>query len=73
MHRDCSRDGKCRPGGYVVSQRRWDKHKWAFHRASLFCIRTRGDGVLIVNFDEAATSDTTYGGGHVAPVLWGQM
>jgi Phosphoesterase family len=30
-----------------------------------------GDGVLIVNFDEAATSDTTYGGGHVAPVLWG--
>ena len=30
-----------------------------------------GDGVLIVDFDEAATSDTTYGGGHVSPVLWG--
>ncbi|MGA7524806.1 MAG: alkaline phosphatase family protein [Acidobacteriaceae bacterium] len=30
-----------------------------------------GDGVLIIDFDEAATSDTTYGGGHVAPVLWG--
>ncbi|MHB1935374.1 MAG: alkaline phosphatase family protein [Acidobacteriaceae bacterium] len=30
-----------------------------------------GDGVLIVDFDEAATSDTTYGGGHVACVLWG--
>ncbi|HEX3661629.1 MAG TPA: alkaline phosphatase family protein [Acidobacteriaceae bacterium] len=30
-----------------------------------------GDGVLIVDFDEAATSDTTHGGGHVAPVLWG--
>lgn len=30
-----------------------------------------GDGLLIVDFDEAATSDTAYGGGHVAPVLWG--
>jgi phosphatidylinositol-3-phosphatase len=30
-----------------------------------------GDGVLIVDFDEAATSDTTHGGGHVAAILWG--
>jgi acid phosphatase len=30
-----------------------------------------GDGVLVVDFDEAATSDTTHGGGHVAAVLWG--
>jgi acid phosphatase len=30
-----------------------------------------GDGILIVDFDEAADSDTTNGGGHVAPVLWG--
>jgi phosphatidylinositol-3-phosphatase len=30
-----------------------------------------GDGILIVDFDEAATSDTTHGGGHDAPVLWG--
>ncbi|MHB8304324.1 MAG: alkaline phosphatase family protein [Acidobacteriaceae bacterium] len=30
-----------------------------------------GDGILIVDFDEAATSDTRYGGGHVSPVLWG--
>jgi phosphatidylinositol-3-phosphatase len=30
-----------------------------------------GDGILIVEFDEAATSDTAYGGGQVAPVLWG--
>jgi len=30
-----------------------------------------GDGILIVDFDEAMTSDTTYGGGHVSPVLWG--
>ena len=30
-----------------------------------------GDGILIVDFDEAADSDTTYGGGHVAAVFWG--
>jgi phospholipase C len=30
-----------------------------------------GDGLLIVGFDEAATSDTAYGGGHVAPVFLG--
>jgi acid phosphatase len=30
-----------------------------------------GNGVLIVDFDEAADSDTTHGGGHVAAVFWG--
>jgi acid phosphatase len=30
-----------------------------------------GDGVFIVDFDEAEDSDTTYGGGHISPVLWG--
>jgi len=30
-----------------------------------------GDGILIVDFDEAADSDTTYVGGHVAAVFWG--
>ena len=30
-----------------------------------------GDGLLIVAFDEASTSDTAHGGGHVALVLWG--
>jgi acid phosphatase len=30
-----------------------------------------GDGLLVVDFDEAADSDITDGGGHVAPVLWG--
>jgi phosphatidylinositol-3-phosphatase len=30
-----------------------------------------GDGILMVDFDEAADSDTTHGGGHVACVLWG--
>jgi acid phosphatase len=35
--------------------------------------KTGGDGILIVNFDEAATTDTTNGGGHVAPVFWGPL
>lgn len=30
-----------------------------------------GDGILIVDFDEADTSDTSHGGGHVSPVFWG--
>lgn len=30
-----------------------------------------GDGLLIVDFDEAENSDSTYGGGHVSPVFWG--
>jgi acid phosphatase len=32
-----------------------------------------GDGALIVDFDEAATSDATHGGGHVASVFWGPL
>jgi acid phosphatase len=32
-----------------------------------------GGGLLIVDFDEAATSDTTHGGGHVPAVFWGPM
>ncbi|MHB1935375.1 MAG: alkaline phosphatase family protein [Acidobacteriaceae bacterium] len=32
-----------------------------------------GNGVLIVDFDEAADSDATHGGGHVACVLWGPI
>jgi acid phosphatase len=30
-----------------------------------------GDGILIVDFDEGADSDTAHGGGKVAPVFWG--
>jgi hypothetical protein len=30
-----------------------------------------GDGLLVVEFDEAADTDATNGGGHVSPVLWG--
>ena len=32
-----------------------------------------GDGFLVVNFDEAADSDTSHGGGHVAAVMWGPI
>jgi phosphatidylinositol-3-phosphatase len=32
-----------------------------------------GDGLLIVNFDEAADSDTRHGGGQIAPVFWGPL
>ncbi|HEV2135460.1 MAG TPA: alkaline phosphatase family protein [Terracidiphilus sp.] len=30
-----------------------------------------GDGILIVDFDEAATTDTSHGGGHVVALFWG--
>jgi len=39
--------------------------------SNYFAFEPGGDGLLIVDFDEASTSDTTYGGGHVAPVFWG--
>lgn len=32
-----------------------------------------GGGLLIVDFDEAASSDATNGGGHVSPVFWGPL
>lgn len=35
--------------------------------------QTGGDGVLVVDFDEAVDSDTTNGGGHIAPVMWGPL
>jgi phospholipase C len=33
--------------------------------------KSGGDGILTVDFDEAATADTSHGGGHVAAVFWG--
>ena len=32
-----------------------------------------GNGLLVVAFDEASTSDTAYGGGHIPCVLWGPI
>ena len=39
--------------------------------ATLPAFKTGGDGVLIVEFDEAIDLDITHGGGHVSPVFWG--
>jgi hypothetical protein len=39
--------------------------------SSFSAFQAGGDGILIVDFDEAATSDTSNGGGHVAAVFWG--
>ncbi len=39
--------------------------------SSYSAFQAGGDGILIVDFDEAEDSDTTYGGGHISPVLWG--
>ncbi len=41
--------------------------------AASTAFKAGGDGILIVDFDEAVDSDTNYGGGHVAPVLWGPV
>ena len=30
-----------------------------------------GDGILLIDFDEAADTDSTWGGGHVSPMFWG--
>src|SRR5438270_2150941 len=38
---------------------------------STAAFQTGGDGMLIIMFDEGATSDTSHGGGHVAAVLVG--
>ncbi|HZP03601.1 MAG TPA: alkaline phosphatase family protein [Terracidiphilus sp.] len=32
-----------------------------------------GDGLLIIDFDEALESDTTHGGGHVVAAFWGPV
>ena len=39
--------------------------------SGIAAFQSGGDGILIVDFDESLDSDTAYGGGHVAPVLWG--
>jgi acid phosphatase len=41
--------------------------------SSYSAFESGGDGVLIVDFDEALDTDTANGGGHVAPVLWGPI
>lgn len=49
----------------------WLQTKVVSPLASHTAFKSGGDGILVVDFDEAATSDTTHGGGHVAAVFWG--
>jgi phosphatidylinositol-3-phosphatase len=41
--------------------------------SSYSAFQSSGDGVLVVDFDEAADGDITNGGGHIASVLWGPI
>jgi len=41
--------------------------------AAVPAFQTGGDGLLIVDFDEAAITDTTHGGGHVIAGFWGPI
>ncbi len=51
----------------------WLQSKVISPLATAAAFKTGGDGFLAVNFDEAADSDTTHGGGHVAAVMWGPI
>jgi phospholipase C len=41
--------------------------------SSFSAFQAGGDGILIVDFDEADTSDSSHGGGHVTPLFWGPV
>lgn len=49
----------------------WLQEKVVAPLSSRSAFKSGGNGLLIVDFDEAADSDSGHGGGHVAPVLWG--
>lgn len=51
----------------------WLREKVVGPLAAHSSFKPGGDGVLIVDFDEAANSDRTHGGGHIAVVLWGPL
>lgn len=51
----------------------WLQTKVVSPLAAHAAFKAGGDGILVVDFDEAATSDTRHGGGHVPAVLWGPI
>lgn len=51
----------------------WLQTKVVLPLSNSSAFATGGDGLLIVNFDEATASDVTNGGGHVSPVFWGPL
>lgn len=71
---------------YIVPDIEDDAHNGTPHQADVWlqsnvvlplsnsaAFKPEGDGLLLVDFDEAADSDTRYGGGRVAAVLWGPL
>lgn len=51
----------------------WLQERVVSPLANHAAFQPNGDGVLIVDFDEATSSDTRHGGGHVAAVFWGPI
>ncbi|MFZ0663671.1 MAG: alkaline phosphatase family protein [Acidobacteriaceae bacterium] len=49
----------------------WLQSKVVQPLSSYSAFQPGGNGILIIDFDEAATSDTRHGGGHISPVFWG--
>lgn len=49
----------------------WLQTKVVTPLSNVAAFQSGGDGILSVVFDEALTSDATYGGGHVNVALWG--
>jgi phospholipase C len=77
-------DGKLPEFSFIVPDVNDDAHNGTPHEADTWlqknvisplssypAFKLGGDGILIVDFDEAEDSDSRFGGGHVSPVLWG--
>jgi hypothetical protein len=77
-------DGKLPEFSFIVPDVNDDAHNGTPHEADTWleknvisplssypAFKRGGDGILIVDFDEAEDSDKRFGGGHVSPVLWG--
>ena len=51
----------------------WLQTKVVSPLANHAAFQPNGDGILVVDFDEAADSDSRHGGGHVPAVFWGPV
>ena len=59
--------------GSPLAADHWLQAKVVGPLSATTAFKSGGDGILIVDFDEAATADTTKGGGHVPAVFWGPL
>ena len=57
--------------GTPVEADNWLQAKVVALLSSFTAFQSGGDGILIIDFDEADTSDSTHGGGHVVAAFWG--